>query len=170
MSPPKDKYSLCVIPAGRTRELLQALINELARKYDAPSFVPHVTLVSNILAGPEEIPKLKEQAKALAQGIGEITISLSGYGFTDEEFRCLFLLAHSPRLDAVYSAAASVFPQVNEEHFRELPHLSVLYGNYPPETKQEIIANHELEPINFIARSFDLYQTNNAVPNWRLER
>ena len=164
----KDKYSLVIVPGGEVRKQLQALIDELAQQINAPSFVPHITVVSNILADSEELAREKEKALAIAQQVGKFMVSVSEYRFTEEEFRCLFLLAHSPQFENVYSSAAAIYPQVNDQHFRSLPHLSVLYGSYSAETKKEIIESRPLKPLEFAVESFDLYKTTGPVSNWIL--
>ena len=168
MTQVKDRYSLVIVPVDEARQQLQALIDELAQQYNAPFFSPHITVVSNILADSEELAREKGNAIALAQEVGKFTVSVSEYRFTDEEFRCLFLLAHSPQMDTVYSSAAAIYPQVNDQHFRGLPHLSVMYGTYPTETKEEIIASHPLKPLEFAVESFDLYKTSGPASSWSL--
>jgi len=167
----KDKYSLWIVPKGEVGEQSQALISRLAQEYGSPDFVPHMTLVANIFAGKDELDALKARVTALAEQVGKFTLTLSTFGYKDEEFRCLYLLTEAPELQSVYDKAAEQFPQVNDEHFRQMPHLSVLYGNFPAVTKKDIIAkNSSLLPIQFEVESFDLCLTNDPVEAWKQER
>lgn len=166
----KNKYSLWIVPQGDVGEALQNLGVRLAEQQDSPKFVPHMTLVANIIANQHELEKVQENIATLAHQIGSFSVSLTQYSYMNEEFRCLYLLAEqTPELDAVYQAAAKLFPQVNDEHFRAMPHLSVMYGNLPETIKQKLIAQHPFEPTTFTVDSFDLYLTNDPVSSWQLE-
>lgn len=165
----KDKYSLWFSPKSSPGMALQGLVDELATAYDGPKFVPHVTLVAEIFASADELENLKVQVKRYVEQMRRFTIEFTGYGYLDEEFRSLYLLvAQSQELQLAYEMAVRLFPQVNNEHFRQMPHLSVLYGNYSAETKQQIIESHP-SPVNeFLVESVDLYLTNNPVEDWQL--
>jgi hypothetical protein len=169
MTQTKDKYSLVIVPRGEVREQLQTLIEDLALHNNAPAFTPHITVVSNIFAAPDELAHERDKAIELANKVGKFTVTLHKYGFLNEEFRCLFLLAHSEAFESVYANAATIYPQVNNQHFRQLPHLSVLYGTYPQETKDRIIADHPMPPLEFDVESFDLYKTNGPASSWQLD-
>jgi len=55
---------------------------------------------------------------------------------------------------------------VKGEHFIRMPHLSVLYGRFATDQKQEIIEANPLEPITFVVKSLDLYSTDGLANNW----
>jgi 2'-5' RNA ligase len=167
MSQEKDKYSLWIVPRGEAGEIIQSLVNTLANENGAPQFVPHLTLVANIFADASELEDVTECVKQCAEELDPFTIKTTSYGYLAEEFRCLYLLAESPQLQSVYGKMASQFPQVSEEHFQGMPHLSVLYGNYPEETKKQIIAANPIHPTEFVVDTFDLYLTNNSIKDWQ---
>lgn len=169
MSQQENKYSLWATPNDQTREKLQALIDKLAEQQDSSSFVPHITLVGNIFASPDNLPKEKEKIEKLSKNIHKFKVTLFEYGYLNEEFRSLFLIARSDQLSNVYTEAAKLFPQMRKEPFQELPHLSVLYGKYDQAIKSNIIAANPLNIIEIEVESFDLYLTNNSVPTWQLE-
>lgn len=158
-----DRYSLWLRPKDEAAAQLQALIRQLAAEYDAPAFVPHLTLVGRMQPGADEERKID----ALAGRLSRFTITLTQYGFMDEKERCLYLQAQSPQLDAAYGAAAAVFPQAAHEHFRAMPHLSLLYGHYPPAVKEKIMADNPFRPLTFEATSLDLYLTTGPADTWR---
>ena len=169
-----DKYSLWIVPKGKAGEQLQQLVNKLATEHAAPHFVPHITLVANIYASSDqEYITIKNNVAKLSKSLQPFTISLSNFEYTDEEFRCLFLRAQpSADIDHVYSATTNFFPQVANEHFQTLPHMSVLYGSYPSDLKQKIISEHQVilqNEITFHVESFDLYLTNNPIDSWTLD-
>lgn len=167
----KNKYSLWIVPKAEAGAQLQALTDQLAHDHNAPEFVPHLTVVANIFATPDEIPEIEEKVRELIRNIGSFGITLANFGYTEEEFRCLYLLAEpSKELDDAYQAAVALFPQVKDEHFRAMPHLSVLYGHYSTSAKEEIIKSHPIDAITISVDSFDLFLTNNPISSWQLEK
>lgn len=86
----------------------------------------------------------------------------------EEEFRCLYLLAAGEGLQSAYMALATQFPQIRDQHFQAMPHMSVLYGNYLQATKDRIIDANPLIQTEFVVDSFDLYLTHNPIESWRL--
>lgn len=168
MAEEKSKYSLWLVPKGGVGMALQDLIGKLAGQYQAPKFVPHVTLVANVFADSGELEDLKVRVGLFAERMNQFTVELTNYAYLDEEFRSLYLLAQSPELRLAYDQALQVFPQVRDEHFQKMPHLSVLYGDYPSETKEQIIESSPWAGAEFVVESIDLYLTNNPVEDWRL--
>lgn len=169
-----QKHSLWIVPKNTEGDTLQRFIHRLADDYSAPRFVPHLTLVANILTqSGEEYSNVLETSKQLAQATEPFNITFDGFGHTDEEFRCLFLkIAPNESLEALYANTEKLFPQVSDEHFRAMPHLSVLYGDYSLVQKREIIEKHKENQITsttFSVSSFDLFLTNSPVESWRVE-
>lgn len=167
-----DKYSLWIVPKDEAGKNIQSTIDTLAASYDAPRFDPHLTLVANILIeNDEQYQELDTRITQLAQSIGHFSITLATYGYTDEEFRCLFLKAQdNPAIDEAYKTATQFFPQVQQEHFRALPHLSILYGHYTAAQKEIAIRTLPSEPTTFEVTSIDLYKTNSPISSWQLQK
>ena len=165
-----DKYSLWIAPEGEVGGVLTALIQDLAAVNDTPCFIPHITLVANIMAGKADLKEVMRRSTELASRQVPFEVTLTGYGFQDDEFRCLYLLAQGNYLDELYQDAAGLFPQVADEHFADMPHVSVLYGDFDEATKNGIIKAHSITPLTFTVNAFCLYKTNNPVESWRKVR
>jgi len=171
----RTKFSLWIVPRDQTGERLQNFVNTLAEEYQAPHFVPHLSLVANIfIQSDADYQSVKEQATKLAHAIKPFDIQFSGFGHTEEEFRCLFLKTKpSIELDAIYETTTHFFPHVAEEHFRDMPHMSVLYGLYDVDRKKQTInqykTNTSLTQAVFRVESFDLYLTNSPIEKWSLD-
>ncbi len=127
-------YHLWLKPSGSAYTLLATTIAELARTYDGPLFEPHVTLLSNLPGAEEEVAA---RAAQLANSLEPFEIQLGGPGYKDQYFQCLFLqVAQAPGIMEAHQHARRTFLK-HEAYF--MPHLSVLYGNYPPALKEQII-------------------------------
>lgn len=162
----KRKHSLWMTPSGDAGKQLQALVSKLARDYGAPDFTPHITLAGSIHVNEAELAEEKRKISELAGMIGKFSVTLTDYSYLEEAHRSLFLLTNPHDLHAVYQKAATLFPQIESEHFAGMPHMSVLYGQFPEETKHTIIAAHPLQPITFDVASLDLYQTEGPENEW----
>lgn len=169
MSMEQRKYSLWVVPKAEAGNQVQAIVDSLAETHQAPEFTPHLTVAANIMADDTELLDVKQSIERIARSIGSFGITLSGYGYKDEEFRCLYLFAHAPELAELYEAAATEFPQVTTEHFSSMPHMSVLYGDFSEPEKLAMITHLPDEPIEFKVESLDLYLTNGDVSTWQPE-
>lgn len=167
-----DKYSLWITPTGSKGRRLQNIVDTLADRYDAPHFIPHITIVANIfIETPAQYSELYKKASHFASSIAPFELSLDRFGYTDEEFRSLFLLVQpSTALEDVYAAAGIHFSQVENEHFRTMPHLSILYGEFDNSIKRKIINDPKTQTIahmTFLVDAFDLYLTNSPIESWQ---
>src|SRR5665213_297668 len=166
MTAKTERYSIWFRPKGEEAERLQALISKLAKSYGGSVFVPHVTLVGNMYLTSEEVAAESQRLDDLAQSMSRFTVTLEEYGFMNEKERCFYILAKPMQIDQIYEQAMELYPQINDEYFRAMPHLSLLYGDYPESTKHAIINSNPLSPISFEAESFDLYLTEGYASTW----
>mgnify|MGYP001590671771 CR=1 FL=1 len=161
-----EKFSIWLMPSGKKYNKLKKLILSLGKKYSAPVFEPHVTLLGNL--GGQKKEALKKTAY-LASKIKPFKITLTSHEYLDEYFRCLFIKAKkTSNLVKAYSMAKQIFRQKSKEKF--MPHLSLVYGHFPAKTKQEIISQIKTD----VAMSFEINNimlflaSKNIQPNkWR---
>lgn len=156
-------YSLWLVPEGEARKVLEALILKLSSALGTPSFLPHVTLLGQLTEDEEEIV---EKTAQLASSIERFPVSLSGTGYLDEYFRCLFLVAgESPGLMTANLKARSLFGRMDGPLF--MPHLSLVYGNMSVEAKKDIVAEmigHR--DCSFQIRKISLFSTKGSPHEW----
>jgi 2'-5' RNA ligase len=157
-------YHLWLKPDGDAYNQLAAVVRDLAQRLNAPVFDPHVTLLGNLI-GSEGA--LRAKTATLAQELRPLTITLSEPGYTDEHFRCLFMAVRpSDVLMETRAAAERTFDHV-PAHFQ--PHVSLLYGSYPLQVKQEVIAElPTLSGMTFEAASISLIRADSDDPkDWQ---
>jgi 2'-5' RNA ligase len=167
MTETKDKYSLCIVPTGKAYNTLKTLIDELALSHNSPSFVPHVTLIGSLFSAPSEYKKMLLNIQELASKLPRFQITLDEYGYMEEMYRCVYLLAHAPEFNDVFETTAESFPEVKDQHFQSLPHLSVLYGFYSSAEKEKVIATHPLPVLDFDVNRLKLFLTNGTAESWK---
>lgn len=127
-------YTLWLIPTGQAYQKFSNLIKKLAEEYNAPVFQPHVTLLGEILV-PE--PEAIKRTKQLVSGQKPFTINMEEISYEDFYFRTLFVRAEKTEaLLALHNRSKEIFKMEIPPY---MPHLSLLYGTFPKETKEKII-------------------------------
>ena len=123
------------MPKGKIYKKFTNLINKLAKEYSAPEFKPHVTLLGDIDLSEREMIK---RTKMLVSGKRIFSITLGQIDYEDYFFRTLFVKATlTEDLQNLHNRAKEVFEIKGISIY--MPHLSILYGNYPENVKKKII-------------------------------
>ncbi len=162
--PSGEKFSLWIVPTGDVYDRLSLMIRRLSARYGAPEFPPHVTLLGSVL-GPRS--ELIHRAAQVAAALRPFVVRLNEIDFLDAYFRCLFVRAAlTEPLKRAHHAACQAFGRRCEPAF--MPHLSLVYGDFPPSLKEKMIA--EIGPrldVQFKVRSLHLYRTHGEPSHWR---
>lgn len=152
------------MPRGDVCDRLARIIHRLSARYGGPQFSPHVTLLGSCV-GPRR--DLICRSARVAAALRPFTIRLEEIDFLDEYFRCLFVhAALTEPLRKAHQAARQAFGHEREPAF--MPHLSLLYGNFPHSLKEGILAEmgRRLD-LQFKVRSLHLYRTDGEPRPWR---
>lgn len=156
-------YSIWLTPTGEVYRKLAEIISQLSKKYSTPNFEPHLTLIGDLLGSEEEIIS---KALKLAERLKPFEIKLKKADYFDEYFKCLFIRAErSKEVIEVNNIAREIF-NLNP-NLEYMPHLSLMYGDLSPETKEEILADLGKEfDISFEVKSIHLFSTTGEVKDW----
>lgn len=157
-------YHLFIEPKDALREKLQSLIDSFAEEYGSPRFAPHVTLLARIPGNSDQ--EVIETAKTLAAALAPVQITLGALGMEDAYYRALYIrIQEKDTVTKLYQDAAEAFSMMADDSY--LPHLSLLYGNYSLERKQESAQRlPQLQGERFIAESLHVYRTEGEVGKW----
>ena len=113
------------MPEGERHEFYQKLIEDLARKQKGSTFVPHITVLGDILMEEEEVLM---KSRELARLHHPLSVILNEVAAGAEFYRCVFVRAEkTPTLLRLYEHACQVFEMTPGDF---MPHLSILYGDY----------------------------------------
>ena len=128
-------FHLWLKPAGNLYDRLAEVMKDLRHRYQGPAFDPHVTLLGE-LEGEED--ELCEKVTALARSLPELDIRLNAPAYQDDYFHCLyFTVEATPEMMAAHQQAQRTVARLPRSPFH--PHVSLLYGVFPPEVKKCII-------------------------------
>ena len=168
MIDPRDSkttgYHLFLEPEGALREELSALIRNLAGEYGGPVFAPHVTLLARIPVEAEE--KIIEKAQSLAKLLTPLTLTLGDLAAEERYYRALYIkIKEVEEMEKCHAQANETFSMQDEAAY--LPHLSLLYGNYPQEKKEATMQVLQFpRGASFSADRLHLYRTEGEVGQW----
>ena len=123
-----------LIPAEPARSYFGALIRDLALRFDAPVFAPHVTLY--VTQAAKENPAAVLQS-ALADS-RPLRLSVEGLDGSDEFTKTLYIQF---RQDAAVQKLSEKLraASVSQPEYELNPHLSLIYQTMAPKAKREII-------------------------------
>lgn len=159
-----EGYHLFFEPTGALAHELVETIEVLAKEYQSTAFPPHVTLLAGI--PNDSLEAVFQKAHQVASRLTPFVITLEGFGIEGTYFRALYHQATpSLTLSEAHQIARDTFEL--EESASYMPHLSLLYGLYPKEKKEETIQELSL-PVqsSFTADSISLYKTQGAISDW----
>ena len=143
---PNEILTYWLIPAEPARSYFRSLINDLAPRFHAPVFEPHVTLY--VTESGNENPAGRPQEEF--RNIKPPCLSIIAINYSDEFTKTLFvefrpdeLLA---RLNEKLRAASA-----SQREYQLNPHLSLIYKTMSPETKVRLANSIRLpfEEVHF---------------------
>lgn len=148
------------------RKKFAGLIKKLGAEYGGPIFEPHVTLLGGIELPQTEVIRRSEQ---LVHGQKSFPIILRQIDYEDYFFRTLFIKAEvTEQLQNLHNRAKEIFEIGGTSTY--MPHLSLLYGNYPVELKERIIKKiGQDQTFQFQINSVHLVK-GGEVKDWQIIR
>lgn len=156
--------SLWLVPDGPEAQATTALIGELSARFGSPPFPPHVTLLGGLATDADTAV---ERSQRLAASLRDFSVRFEGLEHSAEYFRALVVRVAPdlPILDA-RRRAQMAFPAEPVGPF--VPHLSLLYGSLPVETRRHLAADvRESSPDAMVMRSLDVMATQGTPSEWR---
>lgn len=136
------KISFWLIPIEPSRSFYQTTIDDLAQRYDTPSFTPHVTLYSGEYSRDTPIDRLLETA---IQTIHPFRLKLDRVRYSQRFTKTLFVqFCPHPRLNQLSERLRSASfrsqesSSIDPSDFILDPHLSLIYGSLSDSEKQHL--------------------------------
>lgn len=126
--------SIWLTLANEQAAYYQNIINDLAVQHNATPFEPHITLFPFVDWNAEQEARFKEY---LQQNCMPFELELQELATSGTFFQCCYLkVAPNARLEKLWSDTRQL---LRIEPYDYMPHLSLLYGNYPSATIENLI-------------------------------
>ena len=129
MSSEKQKLAFWLMPSADAKPFFVSLVQELARRFDAPVFEPHVTLQGAEMDGEDAIASFAK----IAAKHSPIDLQIAGIEFSTEFTKTLYVQF---RVSHEATALSDALASDNGYHFN--PHLSLLYKTMAATEKSEL--------------------------------
>jgi 2'-5' RNA ligase len=130
-----------LIPSEPAHSFFQRIINDLACRYDAPVFEPHMT----IHVAADRADAAKNVLGDAARECKLIGLTPLGIDQSDEFTKTLFVdfpvRAELRKINGIIRQAAN-----DSSHYQLKPHLSLLYKNLAAATRRELAASINVPP------------------------
>lgn len=160
-----EGYHLFLQPTGDIAAELQRIITTLAREYNGPVFVPHITIAARIPAkiGEEDI---RAKTSELARTYSSFAVTLEDVGMENVFFRALYMkVQKTHELETLHIRANKAFSLSDAEAY--VPHVSLLYCNFSAEEKELVPTFALLKGISFLVDRVYLYRTEGEATEWQ---
>jgi 2'-5' RNA ligase len=159
-------YSLWLQPSGPAYDHYQEWINKLTAAHGTSHFEPHVTVLGQIQNNETDVV-MRTQAMA-NKIVGPVDIHLMKAAYGETYFQCIYLLAEdTDRLQKLYDNAKEYFNIGGLPNPSYMPHMSLLYGDYPMEIRQQIVASLPIDLTgSFEAATLAVVNTRGEEKDW----
>ena len=158
----KGKYSLWFMPENSIYNKFETIIKDLAKKYNTPTFNPHVTLIGSITD-----KDVFEKSGTLSKKIKPFTVKLVKASFMFDYYRCVLALAEkSFEIMNAAKLAREIFTDYNKREY--IPHLSLMYGDFSEEIKQKIVKEIGDVTAEFKVKDIKLITGGNIPEDWAI--
>ena len=158
-----------LIPSEPAHSIFKQIVEDLARRYDAPVFEPHVT----IHVGADRAAPAKNALSAAVRECKLIALEPLGIHHSDEFIKTLFVeFAMSAELSKINGIIRREANDCSDYHLK--PHLSLLYKNLAVAARCDLAAaiNVPLTEVTFdsvkAVRCVSPTETPEDVHAWRV--
>ena len=134
------RASFWLLPTESQRAEFETIITHLAQTYDAPVFMPHITIYSGVYADDERPEVILEQA---IQGVPPLTLQVDTIRYSPQYTKTLFVQFHpsaplADLMNAIRQRSATPSDYVLD------PHLSLIYQHMREEDQHHLATTIEL--------------------------
>ena len=160
----KVGFSVWLIPEDEQCCQLQSIISKLSDRFNAPDFIPHVTIYCGEV---ESLDKVKDVLDSFVQQALPITLDVKGMNATERLFQTLFVtFDENAALKDLYAKIANGLPHSGDDQLKA--HLSLLYKDMPLEEKKALIDEIDLSLSRIKFDKIDLIHEEDAdiVSSW----
>jgi 2'-5' RNA ligase len=165
-------YCTWLVPDSASEPALGALVSDLAGlEPPAPSFIPHITLLSPKNAfrqSAEDLSRALEAAVA-ARPAGPLRLTLEAPAPGTFYYQCM--LAPVVPSEQLAALRAAVEDAVDEHPKVFFPHLSLLYGDLDEGRKRELCAEASARatfPMDITVTEAVVVDINGTAPEWKI--
>jgi 2'-5' RNA ligase len=147
---------------NKDSKYLSGIIENLSRKYDAPRFLPHLTLYDSVKI---DLPSLKEVVKSSSDGIHPIVVKKSKINESDYIWRTVFIvMKRNPHLTQINKRLIDFLSKYIHYSFK--PHMSLIYKKMDRSHRLKIVNQIKIKN-EFKFDKIAIVQDSRNVSEWK---
>lgn len=163
-----QRVSVWLITNDEDKIYLSQIIRDLAEKYNAPLFHPHLTAFGGADANVDEVIQV---AKDAVFGIKPFKITVDKLNYTEYYFQTVKIeFKNNDLLNVINQRLAEKLTKYGDYTFR--PHISLIYKKMSEEGKKEVISSlnikNEFTISGIVVMIGDDAPTREGVESWRV--
>ncbi len=152
----KEKFSIWLIPSDIDSDCISKSIQSLSKKYLAPIFKPHCTIISPIT----NLNKAQIIIDQLDQK--EFQVNVKKIDESDDIWKTVFLkLVNNSTLKKINGLFNQAFPQL----YQFDPHISLIYKKLDAKKRKSILTKLDMKKA-FIIDKISIVRTSGSVESW----
>tara|TARA_B100001013_G_C24561311_1_gene422601 strand:- start:339 stop:830 length:492 start_codon:yes stop_codon:yes gene_type:complete len=152
----KEIFSIWLIPSDIDGGNISKSIQSLSKKYLAPIFKPHCTIISPIT----NLNKAQIIIDQLDQK--EFQVNVESIDESDDIWKTVFLkLVNNSTLKKINALFNQAFPQI----YQFDPHISLIYKKLDAKKRKSIITKLDMKKV-FVIDKISIVQTSGSVGSW----
>ena len=152
----KEKFSIWLIPSDIDSDCISKSIQSLSKKYFAPIFKPHCTIISPIT----NLNKAQIIIDQLDQK--EFQVNVKKIDESDDIWKTVFLkLVNNSTLKKINGLFNQAFPQL----YQFDPHISLIYKKLDAKKRKSILTKLDMKKA-FIIDKISIVRTSGSVESW----
>ena len=141
-------FSVWLVPQRKEEKELNKIVKNLAKKYNSPIFIPHLTLLGNAMISFEALKSIVDE---VFEDKKPLTIKKTKLNQSEQFFKTVFIeFELSDILKNFFIALSKKTDKSSVENFK--PHISLIYKLMPESEKIRIIKSLDVKN-NFIVDS-----------------
>ena len=152
----KEKFSIWLIPSDIDGDCISKSIQSLSKKYLAPIFKPHCTIISPIT----NLNKAQIIIDQLDQK--EFQVNVKKIDESDDIWKTVFLkLVNNSTLKKINGLFNQAFPQL----YQFDPHISLIYKKLDAKKRKSILTKLDMKKA-FVIDKISIVRTSGSVESW----
>lgn len=134
-------FSVWLVPREKEEKELSKIVKNLTQKYNSPIFIPHLTLLGNVMTSFDD---LKLAVDEVFEDKKAFTIRKTKLNQSEQFFKTVFIeFELNDILKNLFTALSEKTDKKSLENFK--PHISLMYKLMPKDEKIRIIKNLDLK-------------------------
>lgn len=142
---------------------LYEIIGNLAKKYNTPSFIPHITAYGLL---DIDLKILDKEIFKTIQGVNSFSVDVTTINFSDNFWKSFFIeILPNKHFTKINNSLTKKLSQFSKYEF--LPHISLLYNHMEKNHKQFLAESLDLKKF-FKIKGLGIQEFSQNIDKWKL--